>query len=182
MMEKRDMRRNIRMLKKQYTEVQLREKSRLVINRLMENESVRKAKTICLYYSLPDEVYTHDLVENLMKAGKEVLLPRVIGEEEMEIRKYTGMQDMTVSAYHIFEPSGELFTAYHDIDVVVVPGMGFDKEGNRLGRGRGYYDRFLCQIPEIYKIGICFDFQIMDKIPTESTDIPVNTVISNVAL
>jgi 5-formyltetrahydrofolate cyclo-ligase len=71
---------------KQYTEEQLREKSRLVINRLMEHESVKKAKTICLYYSLPDEVYTHDLAEHLMKAGKEVLLPRVTGEEEMEIR------------------------------------------------------------------------------------------------
>lgn len=182
MMEKGTMRRNIRILKKQYTEEQLREKSRLVINRLMEHESVKKAKTICLYYSLPDEVYTHDLAEHLMKAGKEVLLPRVTGEEEMEIRKYTGMQDMTESAYHIQEPSGELFTAYHDIDVVVVPGMGFDKDGNRLGRGKGYYDRFLCQIPEIYKIGICFDFQIMDKIPTEPTDIAMNTVISNVIL
>lgn len=181
-MNKNDIRKEIRDRKKQYTAVQLRDFSARVLGILKQRKVVKDAKTVCLYYSLPDEVYTHDLVDEFVNAGKVVLLPCVISEDEMELRRYTGRQDLEESAYHILEPSGDLFRQYDDIDVVIVPGMGFDREGNRLGRGKGYYDRFLSLIPDAYKIGICFDFQLRDKIPVETTDIPMDEVISNIVL
>ena len=107
-----------------------------------------------------------------------MLLPVVINEEELEIREYKDKNDLKEGiAYHIMEPVGEKYNDYKNIDVAVVPGMSFDDNGNRLGRGKGYYDRFLKQIPQAYKIGICFNFQKVKAVPTEETDIKMDEVI-----
>lgn len=139
---------------------------------------MQDAHVILLYYSLPDEVNTHQLVDDLVAQGKEVLLPVVIDGENMEIREYHGTEDMRESSYHILEPVGKPFTEFERIQLAVIPGMSFDDDGNRLGRGKGYYDRFLAHIPDAYKIGICFDFQRVPVVPTEETDRKVNEVIS----
>ena len=86
---------------------------------------------------------------------------------------------MEVSSYHIQEPIGKIFEDYSTIDVIIVPGVAFDNQGNRLGRGKGYYDRFLKKIPATKKIGICFDFQMIEQIPTEKNDIPMDDIITN---
>ena len=96
-----------------------------------------------LYCSLPDEVYTMDMIHRLHGEGKKIVLPKVISDCEMELREYDGDADLEVGSFGIMEPCGKLFTDYEDIDVAVIPGMAFDKDGNRLGRGKGYYDRFL---------------------------------------
>ena len=75
------------------------------------------------------------------------------------------------------EPVGKPFTAFKEIDVAVVPGMSFDMRGNRLGRGKGYYDRFLPKIPQAYKIGVCFPFQKLPGIPADENDMKVDEVI-----
>ena len=109
--------------------------------------------------------------------GKTVLLPRVISDTDMELRRYTGRQDLQPGAYGILEPVGELFTDYEKIDVAIVPGMAFDAEGHRLGRGKGYYDRFLSRVPYIYKIGLCFAWQMVEQIPCDEHDILMDEVI-----
>ena len=76
------------------------------------------------------------------------------------------------------EPISEPFTG--EIDLIIVPGMAFDNSGHRLGRGKGFYDRFLAQHPDVYTIGLCFDFQYFDKIPSESFDKKVDEVIISV--
>ena len=88
------------------------------------------------------------------------------------------MQDLQAGAFGILEPTGKLFTDYKKIDVAVVPGMAFDKEGRRLGRGKGYYDRFLRLLPNTYKIGICFSWQLVDHVPTDEHDILMDQVLS----
>lgn len=91
-------------------------------------------------------------------------------------RRYTGPQNLqTGEAYHIEEPTGEAFTDYTQIDFAIIPGVSFDKNGNRLGRGKGYYDRLLPQLHS-YNVGICFDFQVSDEIPIESFDKPMHEV------
>ncbi len=99
------------------------------------------SRTVLMYCSLPDEVDTHEFIEQ-WKEKKSILLPVVKGDE-LELRLYTGKEDLKVGAYNIEEPVGEPFTDYSKIDVAVIPGVAFDKEGNRLGRGKGYYDRLL---------------------------------------
>ena len=114
-----------------------------VVMRLLSHPRIKTANTVMLYYSLPDEVDTHTLVDSLLMSGKHILLPRVTGEGTMELRRYTGPSDLAQGAYNIMEPTGEVFDNYTDINLAVIPGVAFDKDGNRMGRGKGYYDRLL---------------------------------------
>ena len=185
-MEKQEIRKEIRSRKRQYSSIQLEELSLSVLTQLSENEHLQDAHTILMYYSLPDEVYTHAYIDLLVKRGKKVLLPVVVDDKHMILREYTGPQDLKEGAFHIMEPIGKLYpeNQYPDIELGIIPGMSFDYRGNRLGRGKGFYDRFLQQAKGMYKIGICFDFQLWEGnhsqpfIPTEETDIQMDEVIS----
>ena len=95
----------------------------------------------------------------------------------MELRTYTGENDLATGCYGIKEPVGKVFTDFAKIDVAIIPGMAFDRHGHRLGRGNGYYDRLLSKIPQAYKIGLCFDFQIVDSVPVDIHDVMMNDVI-----
>lgn len=128
-----------------------------------------------LYHSLKDEVQTHAFIEK-WRERKRVVLPVVVGEE-LELRLYTGPDDLAIGSYGIAEPTGKPFTNYTSIDLAVVPGVAFDAAGHRLGRGKGYYDKLLPHIPAT-KAGICFPFQLVEEVPAEPFDICMNVVIS----
>lgn len=188
-MRKEELRQQIRQQKRQFTPEQLRELSLPVLARL--RPLLAEVSVIMAYYSLPDEVCTHQLIDELVAEGKTVLLPKVIDGETMELRRYTGRDDLEEGAYHILEPVGELFKDYASIDVVLVPGLAFDAAGHRLGRGRGYYDRFLNgtdpnadvfdsaegSVPRTKTLGLCFDFQKVDVVPTDAHDRAVDIVV-----
>lgn len=176
-MTKSELRQIIRQTKRQFTQEQLGELSLDIIASLCRNERFVSAKTILAYHSLPDEVYTHDFIKRYSKE-KTILLPRVIADGEMEIRRYRGESDLQQGAYGIMEPCGEIFSDYEKIDLAIIPGMAFDTRGNRLGRGKGYYDRFLSRARNIYKVGICFPFQIVEEVPVENTDMAMDVVLS----
>lgn len=125
------------------------------------------ANTILCYYSLADEVHTHAFVEK-WHTSKKILLPVVKGDI-LELRHYTGKSCLQVGAFDIEEPVGENFTRYEEIELGIIPGMSFDRSGNRLGRGKGYYDKLLPLLPT-YNIGICYRFQALEEIPTEPFD------------
>lgn len=178
-MRKEELRQQQRQLKRQYTQQQLEVLSLPIVARLKSRLS--EARTIVAYYAMPDEVNTHQLIDDLVADGKTVLLPKVVDDERMVLCRYTGRQDLQEGAFHIMEPVGESYNDYPTIDVVLVPGMAFDAQGHRLGRGKGYYDRFLSTIhyslSTIHLIGVCFDFQKVAEVPTDSHDIPVDEVI-----
>ena len=175
-MNKKELRKIIAQKKKSYSQEQLKEWSSNLLTKLETHPSFVKAHTILLYYSLPDEVQTHDFIEH-WKNSKQIILPVVVGPTELELRRYTGKQDLAKGAYGIEEPRGEAFEAFQEIELAIIPGVGFDKHGNRLGRGKGYYDRLLTQI-RAPKIGICYQFQVAEEIPTDPHDIPMDQVIT----
>ena len=178
MMNKNELRKYIRTEKRHFSQSELAEMSLSVINRLLAHPRLQVAKTVMLYYSLPDEVCTHSLIDRLVsRYGKSIILPVVIGEGLMELRRYTGPNDLKEGAYGIMEPVGELFTSIDSLDLIIVPGMAFDSTGNRLGKGKGYYDRFLHKAKNIYKIGVCFDFQKTDHVPADEHDVPMDEVL-----
>lgn len=177
MTDKGLLRKRMRELKRQFTGKELGELSLHIINKVEKHKAVTGAKTILMYHSLPDEVNTHDAVCRLAQSGKTVLLPKVTGNSDMELRIYRGANDLEKGAFGIMEPSGELFTDFANIDVAIIPGMAFDENNNRLGRGKGYYDRLLARMPGVYKIGICFDFQKVDSVPADINDIKMDEVI-----
>ena len=136
-----------------------------------------QAHTVLLYHALPDEVETRDLIQQAIDAGKQVLLPVVVGDN-LELRCLPTPDALHEGAFHIFEPNGEAFTDYSAINLAVIPGVAFTVDGCRLGRGRGYYDRLLPHLNNVYKIGICWPFQLVEALPTESHDIMLDTVIT----
>lgn len=172
MMNKQELRQYIRAQKKLHVTGELSP-----CEVLPQHPRIIDSRTILVYSALPDEVPTQALLDLLVKQGKTVLLPRVISDTDMELRCYTGRHDLQEGAYGILEPNGALFTDYDTIDVAIVPGMAFDTEGHRLGRGKGYYDRFLARVPYLYKIGLCFSWQIVDCVPHDEHDIVMDEVI-----
>lgn len=174
----------MRQVKRQFTQQQLEELSLPIVARLKDR--IKDAQTIVAYYPLPDEVNIRPLLDDLVAAGKTVLLPKVTGDTTMELRRYTGRQDLREGAFHIMEPVGEknygdypcdsnLAKMMGTIPVILVPGVAFDSCGHRLGRGRGYYDRFLSS--HFTSIGVCFDFQKVAEVPTDEHDVSVDEVI-----
>lgn len=203
-MDKQELRKEIRNRKRQFSQDQLGELSLSAISKLRKHPKVMAAHTLLLYYSLPDEVNTHEWIDELVAEGKRVLLPVVVNDKDMVIREYTGKHDLAEGSFHIMEPIGKLFPEekYPEIEVAIIPGMSFDDTGHRLGRGKGYYDRFLTKLrgtevdksdtevdksdtedknlgTEVYKIGVCFGFQKLQEIPFESHDILMNEVIDS---
>ncbi|UKK52289.1 5-formyltetrahydrofolate cyclo-ligase [Prevotella sp. E13-17] len=154
---------------------QLTRMSAEVVERL--KPLVAHSSQILAYWPLSDEVDIRPLVNLLIAQGKAVVLPKVTGTITMELRRYSSPDDLREGSYHIMEPMGELFTDYEKIDTVLVPGMAFDAAGHRLGRGKGYYDRFLPRLSHARKIGVCFPFQRVPEVPTDEHDVMVDDVV-----
>ena len=173
-MLKDELRKYISQQKRQFTPQQLAQLSFPVLDRL--RPLLCEAKVILAYYSLPDEVDTHTLIQELVAEGKTVLLPKVLDDTTMELRQYAGPQDLSEGAYHIMEPMGAPFKDFSQIDVALIPGLAFDTNGHRLGRGKGYYDRFLTAFTG-KTIGVCFDFQKVAEVPVDAHDVAVDRVV-----
>ena len=173
-MDKKELRANIKILKKQHTKEQLLEQSEKILAKLEQHPDFKNANIVMIYSALPDEVQTQAFLEK-WRNKKKIILPTVVGDDiiPVELAENTGF---AVGDFNILEPQNEPYTG--DYDLIVVPGVAFDHNGNRIGRGRGYYDRFLCKHLNVKRIGICFDFQMVDEVPTEPNDIRMDEVIS----
>ncbi len=170
---KKEWRAEIRRRKNSYSKEQLAEMSSLLTQRIALHPHFQEARLVLLYHALPDEVDTASLFHR-----PDILLPKVSGPSSMELRRYEGAGSLEPGAFGILEPTGPIFTDYDRIDLAIVPGMAFDTEGNRLGRGKGYYDRMLPLLKHAYKIGVCFPFQhITPSLPTTPTDVRMDEVI-----
>jgi len=166
-----------------YSELEKSKKSDIIKDRLFKEEEFKKAEVIMFYVSLKDEVSTLSMIDEAIETGKRVCVPVILKEDKRliagEIKDRR--RDLESQHFGIYQPKpGHVKEVpLENIDLVVVPGIAFDKHNVRLGRGHGYYDRFLCGLPEKTKtIGLAFDFQVVDKLPKDSHDIPVRKTIS----
>ena len=173
-MEKKELRAQIKALKKQHTKEQLLEQSEKILAKLEQHPDFIKAERVMLYSALPDEVQTQAFLEK-WHLKKTIILPTVVGDDIIPV-EYGKDTAFAVGDFNILEPQNDPYKG--GFDLIVVPGVAFDRSGNRIGRGKGYYDRFLCQHLEVKRIGICFDFQLVDEVPTEPLDIRMDEVIS----
>ena len=125
---------------------------------------------------MEDEVQTHDFVNRWYKA-KTLLLPCVDGDL-LRLRRYTGPDCMTPGEqFGIGEPTGPEYTQLEEVEMIVVPAVAFDRHCNRMGRGRGFYDRLLKSTPNAYKVGVGFDFQLVESVPVEPFDVQMDKVV-----
>ena len=156
---------------------ELRQKA-MAVPRPEFHAEVPEARVVMLYWPLPDEVDVRAFADACREAGKTVLLPVVKGED-IEVRRYEGRERMKAGAFGILEPQTELFVDLSAIEVVYVPGVAFSSDGRRLGRGKGYYDRFLSlsQLREARRVGVCAAFRRVEDLPCEAHDVKMDEVI-----
>jgi 5-formyltetrahydrofolate cyclo-ligase len=144
-------------------------------NNILGMERYKAAKTILLYSPLTDEADVSPISNVAYGNGKTVLLPKVV-VDDLELHIYKGVYTLERGAFGILEPTGEVFLDYNQIELAIVPGMAFDKAGHRLGRGKGYYDRLLTRLTQAHKIGVCFQFQYLDTVPSEAHDVCMDSI------
>lgn len=153
-------------------------RSDIIMHRLEHTPDFAAAQVVLLYWSMDDEVQTHAFVNKWYK-DKVLLLPCVQGDD-LVLRQYTGPECLVSGEqFGIGEPTGDAWTDLEAVQLIAVPGVAFDSEGNRMGRGRGFYDRLLKSTPNAVKIGLAYDFQMLDSIPTEPHDVRMDRVLTD---
>lgn len=159
------------------------EKSARVCRRAIDLESFRQAMTVMMYMPLPSEVDVTPLAIRCFQMGATVCVPKVDWQRRdmsaVEMLRFDD-QDLMLDEHGIRVPRGGRMVLPSLIDVIIIPGLAFDAQGNRLGRGRGYYDRFLGKIGRaVPKIGVCFDEQMVNEVPTGPDDMKVDFVVTD---
>lgn len=171
----------LELLKEQASPERLK-KSQKIAARLFDLPAFQKAKTVLFYASLPGEVETFAMINQAMQLHKNVALPILERNQRKMIPTLTNsLDELCPGPYGTREPHSDPSKAVDikDLDAVIVPGLAFDKANNRLGRGAGYYDRFLSSLPETTTtVGLAFDFQIVDCLPVEGHDVPLGLIIA----
>ena len=174
-MKKDDIRRTVRARKSLLTENEKAEAAQSVFDRLEQMAAFMMADRILMYHSLPDELSTRDFLGK-WSGRKHFFLPRVNGVN-LDILPYEQTR-LHLGAFEIEEPDSNDLTDIADIELIIVPAVAYDRHGNRVGRGKGYYDRMLAG-SRATKVGVGYDFQLIDDaIDTDSHDVPVDIVIT----
>ncbi|MCM1475125.1 MAG: 5-formyltetrahydrofolate cyclo-ligase [Muribaculaceae bacterium] len=173
-MEKKEIRRKIKNLRTMLSELEKANAAEEVFSRLEQTAAFLLSDHILMYHSLPDELSTHKFLEK-WAARKRFYLPRVNGVN-LEILPYDQSR-LELGSFHIEEPQGDDLVDADDIELIIVPAVAFDRSGNRLGRGKGFYDRLL-NTTKAAKIGVGYDFQLLDSLPIEPHDMPMDMIIT----
>lgn len=173
-LDKDSLRRLVRQLKSQLSAERKQACANSVFAELEQKRYFVDAQNIIAYWSLNDELPTGQFIEKWYQQ-KNVYLPVVQGDELL-FRRYSGADKMLKGAFGIPEPCGDALADLSIIDLVIVPGVAFDLRNNRMGRGRGFYDRFLPQTQAV-KVGVAFECQQFAEIPANQNDIPMDEVV-----
>lgn len=146
--------------------------------RVLSWEKFMSSSTIMLYYNYKNEAGTTKLIDECFKLGKRLVLPKVVKEtRDILSCLVENLQDFTKGAYGIIEPRADKLIDPTEIDLVIIPGVAFDEDGNRIGHGAGYYDKFLENFSGT-KAGICYEFQIVENTYPDQYDIKMDFIIT----
>ncbi len=176
-MDKKALRKSIREKKAALTACQIQQASGKLLNAFYETAQYKNAKSLYLYLPYNQEVRTEPILHRAWADGKSVAVPKVYGDT-MRFLWVTPESEIAPGYCNIPEPVADTPVAEDKQALVLMPGLAFDREGHRIGYGGGFYDKFLAREPEHPTVALCYDFQMVDFLPTEATDIPVDLVLS----
>ncbi len=179
-MEKKEARRQIARSLESLTPAERADKSAAIRRSVLAMPEFVRAETIMAFLSLPDELDTRPIIEAALAAGKRVCVPRTfVSERRMTPVVLRDIHALRPGQYGILEPDSNETVPPGAIDFILVPARAFDWRGNRLGRGGGFYDRFLdSQAPQAVRCGVAFACQILDAAPHDAHDLPVNALVT----
>ena len=175
-MDKKALRKRIREQKRAMTLEQIEMASRKLVEQFLALEAYRKAKTLYGYLPYNQEVRTVPILEQALADGKRVAVPKIY-DDEMRFIYLTDLSQVETGYAGIPEPIADGPIADDPTALVLMPGLAFDREGHRIGYGGGFYDKFLSAEPGHPTVALCYAFQMVEYLPTEEFDIPVDSVL-----
>ena len=175
-MDKKALRREIREKKRAMTEEEIVDRSEKLGQLFVQSEAYRKAKTVYGYLPYNQEVRTVPMLEQALRDGKRVAVPKIYGDT-MKFLYLDDLSKVEKNDMGIPEPIADTPVAEDKTALVLMPGLAFTEQGDRMGYGGGFDDRFLAEEPDHPTLALCYAFQIVDSLPTEEFDIPVDTVL-----
>ena len=180
--EKKILRKEILTKRKNIDIVEKEKMDRKISDKFYESKYYREAKKIFIYISYDSEINTKEIINTALKDNKKIYVPRTEFKTKlMDAVEITSLDNLIESEYGILEPSlEERHINPNNLDLIVVPGVAFDRYGGRMGYGAGFYDRYFKRISKdrIKKLSLAYDFQILEKIPMNEQDVPVNYIIT----
>lgn len=175
-MEKERLRRKIRRIRSGMEDSEKKILDDVIFGKVINLEEVKGAKVVATYVSKKEEVDTHMLIEKLIGEGKKVIVP-FVERDGLMFSEIKGLEELEIGSFGVLEPKVKRKYDVYSADVIIVPGVVFDKNGYRIGYGGGYFDKVLKKF-EGKKIGIAYDFQVVDKVPREKHDVPVDILVT----
>lgn len=179
---KQDLRRIVRERRRHCSEADLAGMSRQITERILALEEYRNAGVVFAYMDLPGEVQTRELIRSCLKDGKKVAIPKVWSGNEPKMKFYeiTGFDHLIPGMMQIPEPDPRCCPCLDEEEkaLVIMPGVAFDLDLNRIGYGAGFYDRYLHKHTEHVTAAVAFDFQIFDEVPCEETDVRTQILVT----
>ena len=175
-MDKKELRKQIRAQKRAMTAEMIEQASQSLARQFYATAYYENAETIYGYLPYNQEVRTVPILEQALRDGKKVAVPKVYGDT-MRFIYLDDLTQVAPSEMGIPEPVADAPVARDEKALVLMPGLAFDKKGNRMGYGGGYYDKFLAEEPDHPTVALCYGFQMVEHIPTEDYDIPVDLVL-----
>ena len=153
----------------------------VLLERLISGEYLKNINTVFIYVSTGKEVSTLPTIEYMLNNSIQVCVPKVTGCGNMKAVEIKSLSNLGIGKFGIYEPVDNIVQMSIPIPTLaIIPGLAFDKEGYRIGYGGGYYDRYFSNfnnLEEVYKLGVCYDFQLVDEVPIDQYDIKMDEVL-----
>ncbi|MDE5737968.1 MAG: 5-formyltetrahydrofolate cyclo-ligase [Oscillospiraceae bacterium] len=180
--QKKQIRQKMREILKTQDKLMKKKADAKIFKNLCKNTCIQQADMILCYYAMQEEPATQEFISEMLRQGKKIALPKCDMSHKgsmifCEIKNLFS-DEMQSGAFGIPEPVNNYPVELTSKSVILVPALAFTRQGKRLGRGGGYYDRFLYQYPKLYKIGICYDSMLIQNLPCELHDCCVDRIIT----
>lgn len=175
---KREIRRRMLFLRENIDKEKLMKWNENIYNKIVNWDVFKDAKMVMIYASFKNEVKTWDIIDYCFEKRKDVILPKTIKDGFKILPcKINSLDELSRTSFGILEPSGENVVDKDKIDMIIVPGIAFDRNGNRIGYGAGYYDRFLKDCKGI-KAGVCYSIQMVEDVYADEHDVKMDYLIT----
>ncbi|MEE8234221.1 MAG: 5-formyltetrahydrofolate cyclo-ligase [Gammaproteobacteria bacterium] len=148
-----------------------------ITEQILRLDEIRDARAIFIYISYASEVHTHALIKALLNAGKTLAVPKIVNSDYMQAETFSSWEDLVTGELGILTPTDST-PCNGPFDVAITPGLGFTLSGHRMGFGRGYYDKWFAQNKVRHKIALAFEVQLVDEMPVEDTDVPMEKIVT----
>ncbi|MBO4886529.1 MAG: 5-formyltetrahydrofolate cyclo-ligase [Clostridia bacterium] len=180
-MTREEIRSEVRIKRKKVSGIQVAEMSLRVCEKIVKLPEYIRARRVLCYAAMPDEVQTRGLLWAIRHSGRELFMPVARGGGSMDAVRVTDDTPMKPDVFGIETPVSDDVLPPEELDLALVPGIAFDRSGNRLGFGKGYFDRFLarCRCPAI---GLAYELQLVDAIDARPHDVPMDKIVTEAAV